>query len=250
MIATDLLTMLAPDWAKLIARSDAYWTFEATPAPPSDRAIEPVQVKIRVEEEWLRVSEWEPGSRFPESCYELHIPKVDFCLGRYKFCADDPNEVRNFWQALGEFLINADFTLRRGFWPQGRWLSHGNKAADAHAESEQAAREAGIAEEYDAWLEMGEGWMESCVAEMRAEGRRLMQGNRDCPRGCSDNDGRPIKLKRCRHRNALVRLVEAELKRQDALASFYESLRDEGRQCCGRVPGCPLAASQLHRDAA
>ncbi|MEP9358082.1 E2 domain-containing protein [Sphingomonas sp. KR3-1] len=199
---------------------------------------------IREEDGFLIVGERTPGDRLPAACPELHInPGGSFCIGRWSFRVREARQVAAFWQSLGEYLVNQHHAGRRGFWPGGRWLSHGAVAADAQLEAEKAAEEAGIGEEYSAWLETGEGWLGRMPPVDPTTGRLHLRGI-SCPRGCEDANGLPMPLRACQHRATMVRLIEAEALRRGGEARFFNALRSQGAACCGRMAGCPLAAKE------
>lgn len=240
----SLLAERAPAWARLLAeeRHGAAWL--ASPPLPSGTRIASFALRIWLERGYLTVSELSLGDRLPEACPELHINgDGSFCIGRKIFGAGDPAGVDAFWQTLGEYLVNQNHARRRGFWPPGRWLSHGPVAADKQIEAEAEAEQLGWSDEYAAALENGEGWLAGPLPTHSGSGRVRLAGAA-CPRGCCDAEGHAIPLKRCRHRAGLSRLIEAEVARRVANDGYISMLRRTGRTCCGRIAHCPLRLTQ------
>lgn len=240
----DLLIRLKPAWATCLKNYEDGSDWLATPPLPSGDRVDPYVLTVRMDDVYLVVGERLAGDRLPPACPELHVNgDGTFCLGRWAFRADDPVRVAAFWQSLGEYLVNQHHAERRGFWPGGRWLSHGPRAADAQLFAEQAAEDAGIGEEYAAWLETGEGWLAGPLPVDPRTGALRLRGAA-CPRSCKTREGGIIPVRNCRHRNAMEQLMQAETLRQLGEKRFFAMLRANGRSCCGRIQTCPLKEKQ------
>lgn len=227
-----------PWWAT--RTRDAGYASEWLVAPPLPSGERLAAILLRIEEgpDGYIVREVVPGTHLPGRCPELHvITDGYFCLGFGNFRLDLGGAAA-FWQALGEFLVNVDHALRRGYWPSGRWMSHGHAAAVAQLEAEAAAASAGLGEDYAAWLESGEGWLK-CFFDGGANPLRALRLTRVCPRGCRDEKGGRRAFLQCAKRPALRRVIAAERRRIDTEAMFWDGLRASGFRCCGRMPVCP-----------
>lgn len=207
----------------------------ASPLLPSGDRVPAYFIRIWAEEGFLAAAEAVPGSRLPIVCPELHIPgDGTFCLARGSHPCWSKAAVVEFWQALGEYLVNQHFAARMRRWPAGRWLSHGGAALKAQLTAERAARAAGAAEDYSLYLENREGWIRAALdAPMPRRGD-------DCPKGCMDERGRVRSFGRCSRRRNVSRMLAAERERQRAEALYFDLMRLDGVNCCGRVDDCPL----------
>lgn len=242
MTAPSLLEAASPDWAARLGDGAAGSDWLAAPPLPSGTPVAASVVRIQVDHGFLKVAEREAGAKLPHWCPELHLnPDSTFCLGRRVYDAGDVADVAAFWQALGEYLVAQHHASRNGRWPSGRWISHGEEAADRQAEAEALAARAGFAAEYGDCLEFDEGWL----AEQVRAGRRRAPAGAKCPRACLDDGGTPITLGRCRRRGTLQRIIDAERARRAAEGRYFAAARRSGRTCCGRMPGCPLDRERI-----
>lgn len=233
------LLALAPDWAMLIGRGETSARWLAAPLLPSGDRVPAFFLRIWDEGGLLAVAEAVPGTRLPIVCPELHIPEEGaFCLARGYHPVASPSAVADFWQVLGEYLVNQHFAARRRRWPAGRWLSHGPKAVTAQFAAERAARSAGLAEDYSLYLENGEGWIGQAV-----DARAPRRGD-PCPRGCSSDSGGVTSFGRCPHRRVILKVLSAERERQRSERIYFDAMRCSGVTCCGRIDGCPLMAEK------
>lgn len=238
MTGPELLKAAAPDWAACLGDGPAATDWISAPTLPSGAPVPAFVIRVAIDGGLLFAAERDPGTRLPRWCPELHVnPDASFCLGRRLYGADDPADVAAFWQALGEFLVAQHHVARRGRWPAGRWLSHGEDAADRQDDAETGAAAAGFAREYASCLEFDEGWF----AEQARSGRPRVARDAPCPRDCRDDRGRVVRFAHCRHRGALQRVVAAERARRAAQDRYFAAARRSGRTCCRRVEGCPLA---------
>lgn len=231
------LRAAAPSWALLLADGAACTDWIAGPPLPSGGAVPATIVRVMDEGGFLFASERDPGTRLPIRCPELHIVRGSgFCLGYGDYRSDSPVDAGAFWQDLGEFLVNQHHAARRGRWPAGRWISHGEAAARLQFEAEELASGLGVDAAYSDCIENDEGWIAEAA---RGAGRRI-RGLTVCPVGCLDGAGRAADLVDCGHLAPVRRLVTVERGRRSAQSDHYRMLRREGVVCCGRMPRCPL----------
>lgn len=199
--------------------------------------------------EFLVVRETVSGDRLPAFCPELHVNLGgDFCLGLEAFASCSEPDVKRFWKATGEFLNNQEFAAKHGYWPSGRWLSHGD-GADHQQEAERIAAEAAWADEYAAWIENQEGWLAGPLPRLSKDRSRLVNARSPCPRGCRARRGRIIVRSGCRHRVAVEGIIRIEYARQAAERDFFESLYRKEKRCCRRMRTCPLGALEESKKA-
>lgn len=225
---TSLLAECAPEWAICLDAEKGFRSWLVAPPKPGGSPNTALHLLIETEGGYLLVSEMRKGSRLPMHCPELHIMSDGtFCLARRAYAADSAQEVRAFWQDLGEFCLNVDFAVRRGRWPIGRWISHGAEAADLQARAETLAAELDVGEAYLDCVENQTGWLAAIVG---SDGGRIPI-DFTCP-VCVD--------RRCGHLPRIKKLVRTERARRAAERAYFDALKRRGKTCCGMMPNCQL----------
>lgn len=168
----------------------------------------------------FRVWECVPGTLIPSFCPERHVNGDEsFCLGLERF-EYTVGGLDDFWGKLRSYLLCQQFADVHGRWPTGRGLSHGDAAYD-QIEAETYAKAAGLERCYRRAIEFGIGRL---AGDLSALSERL---NADAAAN------RP-------RRNALRKLVSAEIKRRVKDAEFLGWSRMTRNLCCDTMRECPM----------
>lgn len=195
-----------------------------------------------------RVGELVLGTRFPARCPERHIQDDEtFCLGLRYISVKDADDAKQWWEQLRQFLRLQGVAEQTGIWPPEHALDHGGAGA-FHEQALTIATEFGIDEEYKAARLNEPSWITD--PDLRLLGKRgePINGRAPCPRGCRDRcmikgkRSRPMLRRNCDHRAQLLELVVLERKRRAALAEYWDYVRQQGLQCCGKMRSCELRA--------
>lgn len=252
-----------PEWASIEDRKTRQATVLALPTGTRTIFADGFFLKLEMSEHGgVAVREAESKRQFPEFCLERHInPDSTFCVYfRSEYPLDDDEAAKTWWSYLSVYLRNQVYAHKRGVWPLGSGLSHGD-AAHVQVEMETLARPLGWEE--DLWLGMfrGKGWLAESLPRISRDRHRVLNVRTPCPRGCRwkhkllrkkscISDGcnsdcnrlhKPILRAECPNRNIIEELVLKEHKRQRTESEIIDSLKEDGKKCCGSMKRCPLA---------
>jgi hypothetical protein len=230
-----------PDWVTVLAEETQSARIIARPPVRSGAVNSAYDLIIRHGAGGLEVSETVIGSRLPRQCPELHIKAEGiFCLSREANSLATRAEADQFWVRLGDYLVDQHAAERRRQWPAGRWMSHGNAAADYQEAAEAIAAKNGWDADYAHAIENDEGWI--AAALRRGVGP---PGTSTCP--CSRDGGFGTRRHRCKRRRSVESIIVAEHRRRRAERDHLNGLYMQGLRCCGRIDGCQLEAmSDVH----
>ena len=218
-----------PDWAFVIDEGADEARIVARPPLPSGSIVTGYHLTVRRQDGRIRVGETEVGTRLPDCCPELHILRDGtFCLGLESNRMDSSSAAALFWKRLGDFLFHQHVAAEQRMWPAGRWLSHGNVAAEEQLKAERIATENGWLDDYANAIENDEGWIAAAVERGVGPPKII-----SCP--CAKDHG-----KRCPKRKAVERIVALERRRRRAEDMYMAGLFEDGVRCCGRIDRCGL----------
>ncbi|MCF7699923.1 E2 domain-associated cysteine-rich protein [Loktanella sp. M215] len=233
-------------------------------APPGVGSAASSGFWLRLEESQhggIAVSEVQDKRQLPAFCLERHInPDSTFCVFfRSEHPMQAPEGFKAWWSHLGVYLNNQKYASKRGIWPLGSGLSHG-EAAHVQVAMEELADPLGWKD--DLWQAMfrGKGWLAQRLPRISKRRDRVLNARSPCPRGCTwkhkllrkgschtsvcdQGCGRlhkPILRADCPNRAVIENLVLLENERQRIEARIIDDLRSEGKKCCGTMKRCPL----------
>lgn len=231
-----------PGWFALAYRSWATATGIARVEVNASEGDIQVALVIGIDPSGVRVREAEPGSRFPKSCPERHIEGGGtFCIGLDSgHSVVDETTARRWWEALLGFLRAQRTAGRIGVWPEHNALSHGD-AGFYHLRALEIASQLGFEEHYEAHLIGTRSPMDGLVAQLRRDGRALLNGRAPCACGCRDRRGRPFLRRNCPRRELVLMFLRYERRRAAEVERYWDRLRRSGAECCGTMHDCPLA---------
>lgn len=262
MKSLDLLLQTSPSWVRIENKWMDGANVIASPPTVGNKTPRDFHLEMRPSKQrGVRVMEEKKHRQLPNFCLERHInPNSTFCLyfGSEAELTDQDSAVA-WWSNLGDFLNNQDYAEKRGVWPLGAGLSHGDAAHEQIA-MENLAEPLGWKD--DLWRAMfrGKGWMAERLPRVSKTLDRVLNARTPCPRGCkwkhkllrkesckiedcySDckKQHKPVLRVKCPNREVIEALVLHEHRRQKIEARIVDDLVQEGKRCCGTMKICPL----------
>jgi len=184
-----------------------------------------------------KVRETLPGTSLPLRCSERHIQfDQTFCLGYPAPKVSSDRDARTWWSALEWYLRCQSTAEQTRLWPAHHALDHGYEAGTYHAKALALATRLGLEEDYDRAHAGLSSWLTGFGL------RRFGWKKRGRAVPMATKTHRPRPHFRRRNQQALLELMILERKRSKALAAFWRAAGTDGRNCCGTMAGCPLAA--------
>lgn len=263
MNTLNRLLQNTPEWASIADKKTREATVLVSPPGTKTMSADGFWLKLEISKHGgVAVGEVENKRQLPAFCLERHInPDSTFCVYfRSEYPLDDDDAAKTWWSYLSVYLRNQVYAHKRGVWPLGSGLSHGD-AAHVQVGMEALAKPLGWEE--DLWLAMfrGEGWLATSLPRISRDRRRVLNVRTPCPRGCRwkhkilrkkscmteecnsdcNRHHKPILRAECPNRNSVEELVLQEHERQRIEAEIIDSLKKDGKKCCGSMKRCPLA---------
>lgn len=231
----------APEWFRAGVSSHGCVTgIAAVPVNAAEATFE-VDLEMRMVGRAVRVRERIPGTRLPIRCFERHIEAEGwFCLGLAEQVAiSDVQSAEAWWRRLETYLRMQRTATKTGLWPEHHALSHG-EAGRHHQNALDYAREAGLADAYDAFMQGEASLLTALDPLLVKSGDRLRNGRCPCPCGRRRRDGHLILRRKCPRRAPVMAMLREERLRKLELARFVDAVRLAGMSCCGTMRVCPL----------
>jgi hypothetical protein len=146
-----------------------------------------------------------------------------------------------WWGYLAQYIRCQSVAEQTGVWPLEQALDHGD-AGKYHRRALEIADQLGIRTEYDAAYGDEVSWITSPNLKLLGKDDVPINGRAPCPRGCRHRRRpfRPIVRKSCKDRSLLLELVICERERRRHLKLYWESCRNAGEVCCGKMRSCGL----------
>ncbi|KQT50585.1 hypothetical protein ASG52_07185 [Methylobacterium sp. Leaf456] len=231
----------APAWFQLNLRSSNHVAGVATIPINAVEATFVVELEVKLLGRNVRARERIPGTMFPKRCFERHIEADGwFCLGLAdRIRITDAQSASAWWELLEAYLRMQRTATQTGMWPEHHALSHG-EAGLHHQNALEHAEKAGLADEYEAFMQGDPSFLISLDELLRRDGDRLRNGRCPCPCGRKRSDGRTLLRRDCPQRADVVSLLREERLRKDKLAHFVDTLKGSGMTCCGTMRVCPF----------
>ncbi|KPQ15965.1 MAG: hypothetical protein HLUCCO18_09890 [Rhodobacteraceae bacterium HLUCCO18] len=262
MSGLNQLLQTVPHWASIEDKEQVAATVLVS--PPGARGLNSGGFWLTLEASkhgGVAVKEVQDKRQLPEFCLERHINSDStFCVFfRSEYPLEDSEAAKTWWSYLGIYLSNQLYAQRRGIWPLGSGLSHG-EAAHVQVAMEALAEPLGWKD--DLWLAMfrGKGWLAKPLPRISRQRDRVLNARSPCPRGCTwkhkllrkescrtpsclsgcNRLHKPILRAECPNRTTIEELVLHEHERQRMESEIIDDLRKEGKVCCGTMERCPL----------
>ncbi len=252
-----------PEWASTEGREERRATVLASPSGTRAMFADGFWLSLEISKHGgVAVSEVEHKRQLPQFCLERHInPDHTFCVYfGSEYPLDNNEAAKMWWSYLGVYLRNQGYAKKRGVWPLGSGLSHGD-AAHVQVEMEALAKPLGWEEDLWGAMFRGKGWLAENLPRLSGDGRRVVNVRTPCPRGCrwkhkllrkkscvtdKCNSGcnrlhKPVLRADCPNREVIEELVLREHARRRIESELIDSIRRDGRRCCGSMRHCPLA---------
>lgn len=251
-----------PQWVSIKDRQKAEATVLVSPPDARGSVSGGFWLRLDVSKHGgVAVKEVQDERQLPEFCLERHInPDSTFCVFfRSEYPLEDAEAAKTWWSYLSIYLSNQLYAKKRGVWPLGSGLSHG-EAAHVQVAMEALAEPLGWKD--DLWLAMfrGKGWLAERLPRISKERDRVLNARSPCPRGCTwkhkllrknscrisecysgcNRLHKPILRAECPNRAVIEELVLHEYERQRIESEIIEDLRKQGKSCCGSMKRCPL----------
>ncbi|MFG6537519.1 E2 domain-containing protein [Sulfitobacter sp. CS16] len=252
-----------PEWASIKDRKTRQVTVLASPPGTKTMSADGFWLRLKLSGHGgVAVREVEDKRQLPAFCLERHInPDSTFCVYfRSEYSLENDEAAKTWWSYLSVYLRNQVYAHKRGVWPLGSGLSHGDAA---HTQITMEALAEPLGWKDDLWLAMfrGQGWLAESLPRISRDCRRVLNARTPCPRGCrwkhkllrkkscildecNSNCNRlhkPILRAECPNRDVIEKLVLRENERQRIESEIINSLKKDGKKCCGSMKRCPLA---------
>lgn len=255
----SLLLQEKPEWVTVKTKTKN--SFQAIILPPllSGKQPDSYAIKIELEQKTIRVMEAVPGKKLPIFCPERHInPDSSLCIGYRAGSAVKTSEnAKQWWESLLDHFRCQRNAARKGFWPLGKALSHGDSVKQQF-QMESISMPLGLYAEVEAGIFKKSGWLGGELPRERGNSGKLVNGRSNCPRGCRYTHSPSVKLQcgviechaecvkehnpilrvDCPLRSEICDLVLLETKRRKLDAKFLAEVNH--RECCGTMQDCPL----------
>lgn len=187
-----------------------------------------------------RVSESVVGTRFPSFCPQRHIERDgNFCLGLNGSKLIDQSGAKQWWEKLNSFLRLQNYADKTGMWHKSHELDHGD-AGQHHAKAIEIAKSLGIEDEYTRHHAGNQSWIQESLDKSIDDKGRLITSGLPCPVGCKTVHGRSAPLKKCEHRNKVIKLLKEEQQRLRKLDVYWAAIKSGSPKCCETIRTCPL----------
>ena len=259
MSLPELLREALPKWASIVEIRDRATVLRMQPSGPDGSAERIWTLQIfDGSNDAVQVSEANDTNDLPKCCPERHVNEDGtFCLHLDSTQLPiDLDDALSWWRSLAVFLHHQEYAERRGVWPLGAQLSHGD-AALIQLEMEALAEPLGWLEEVHLGLFRGQGWLGKNLPGMTGDGRHVVNARSPCPRGCArtsrggatnicfehqtsePSDKRTLRVD-CPHRSIVETLIRLEHDRRRYERHVINDLYRKGIRCCGTMKSCPL----------
>ncbi|SFA88899.1 hypothetical protein SAMN05421688_1502 [Poseidonocella pacifica] len=265
MNAVQQLLRSVPEWVSIKERQQEMATVLASPPGLGGSFPGGFWLMLEVSEHGgVAVSEVQDQRQLPEFCLERHInPDSTFCVFfRSEHPLEDTEAAKTWWSYLAVYLANQVYAKKRGIWPLGSGLSHGDAA---HIQIKMEALAEPLGWKDDLWnaIFRGKGWLAEQLPRISKQRDRVVNARSPCPRGCTwkhkllrkascyvtscdagcNRAHKPILRAECPNRKVIEDLVLNEHERQRIETRIVDSLKVERRVCCGTMKRCPLRKS-------
>jgi len=262
MTPIKILISTMPTWVTLEA--NRYNEVDLIASPPVLGSNDAKQFFLKLRESpqnGVQVIEQYHKRQLPEFCLERHInPDHTFCL---YYGSESPIQSQSgamdWWLGLSAFLANQLYAETYEVWPLAAGLSHGD-AANYQLKMEALADPLGWKDDLLKSIFRGKGWLAERLPRISKNQDRVLNARSPCPRGCTQKhkilrnkpcsysscfrncqkQHRSIPRINCPHRSVVEQLILLEHKRRSKERNIINTLKKNGKRCCGTMRDCPL----------